>query len=1712
MAFGATTALALPQGENIESGSATFERPNEHILNIRADDRTVINFTSFNIAQNEAVNFIQPSSTATVLSRVHGPGASAIAGSLIANGVLFFINTSGIRFTPTAQVQASTLVASTLDIATRNFISSNYEFMHEAGQGYSQILNQGRIEASGHLVLMGSGVRNEGTIVARAGTVHLASGDRTTVALDRRGLIQVEVAQETTGHVVDLQTGETLKDAVANTGTMEGHYVAMTARTANDIFEGSVNQTGIIRANTLVEDNGVIRIVASGAAAQVSGVMEAAGGTMDVTCDHAIQVGANIHSGSLTLDALGPVTSLGIIDAAIFTEHAAALFLGGTLRVGVAYFDNLDDAVTYNTGNYSGILTDNADIIINNNAVITLTADTTFHADNDISGAGAFTMNTGSSIVGGGYNLTLYASSASALQAISGVAALSINQSKAGSNPTYTANSAVSTGTFTLNSATYNANGKTTTTTGLVTIAGGVYQASTATQTFGGGLTVSGGTFTGSSGTVDSNGSVILSAGTLTAPSGTMNVSGDFTVSGSPVFSHNSGTVIFDGTTNLTSHGIIFNKVTVGTATASGALTLADNADINGVLSFNTTGGTAVLDSSGRTVNYAGATLSLTNADTFTATGSTWIFDGTTTLTSAGKTFNNITIGTNTASGSLTLGDTADINGTLTFNTTFGTAALNATSRTVNYAGSALDLTSADTFTTTGSTWIFDGTTTLTSAGKSFVNATIGTNTASGALTLGDNADINGTLAFNTTGGTAALNATNRTVNYAGATLSLTNADTFTTTGSTWIFDGTTSLTSAGKAFNNITIGTNTASGALTLSDTADINGTLAFNTTFGTAALNATSRTVNYAGSALDLTSADTFTTTGSTWIFDGTTTLTSAGKPFINITVGTATASGALTLGDSADINGTLAFNTTFGTAALNATGHTVNYAGSALDLTSADTFTTTDSTWIFDGASLQTITGPATWNNLTINNTYATPDDTHDIDPDSAQTVAGTLTITRGQYSAHTDDSYKDVTIANDVKAILKPDPGAVINVSGNWTNAGGTFTPNAGTVTFNGASQLIGGSNTFYNLAKSVTAAGALTFGNSATQTITHALTLAGAAGELLALRSSSPGVSWDLDASLASVNVSYVDVKDATSASLITPSFAADSGNNVNWALASCLKVTGTGTMTAGMTNELAVTAYDYYGNVSASYSGVKSLTFTGPGIAPDATIPRIEGTPAGSATSVNFSSGVSHPGAVTLQAYKAETTTLDAADASISSSGDTSYDLDLTVNPGVVTTLTISSQPGNIDGTVDHLLQAEPVIHVVDPYGNPVTDGTSVSAGLASGSGALRGTSAVTSGGNATFTGLGYSRSGEAFAMKFSSHGHDSAISSNVAALLPGAPVSLSISQQPATVEPGAVIVPWVMVQLKDQYDNICSNDNTTSVHMAIEHDPDSGLLSGTLNRQATAGVAVFSDLSIDRSGRGYTLRAASGSLTQAVSLPFSISERARGTTTWTGAVSSDWDDPANWDNGLVPAPDAVVIIPVTAVNPPGLSAPGALAGLTVDHGVTLATAGHSLTVEGDVAIDGTLDAGASLVDVNGNVTTSSAGAITGTSPVLRANGYVGTLDDPLHVSVSGILHIAASRSDGLVSVAIQGGSVNTFDANTPGFVFVNGHVLPQEGQTMFKAQLTQGERELYVAHVLNPAGGASAAVPLHATFFAQATLNVGLSTGFGWWDRSLLK
>ncbi|HEX4923024.1 MAG TPA: right-handed parallel beta-helix repeat-containing protein, partial [Bdellovibrionales bacterium] len=122
-------------------------------------------------------------------------------------------------------------------------------------------------------------------------------------------------------------------------------------------------------------------------------------------------------------------------------------------------------------------------------------------------------------------------------------------------------------------------------------------------------------------------------------------------------------------------------------------------------------------------------------------------------------------------------------------------------------------------------------------------------------------------------------------------------------------------------------------------------------------------------------------------------------------------------------------------------------------------------------------------------------------------------------------------------------------------GGGINVDGTYTSGNNTVTLNGNNQTLRGNLSFYNLTKSVTAPRTLTFEAGKMFTITNALTLQGTAGNLLSLRSLTPGTAYNINPQ-GTRTIGYLDVQDANNvnASVIdaTAANATDSGNNTGW--------------------------------------------------------------------------------------------------------------------------------------------------------------------------------------------------------------------------------------------------------------------------------------------------------------------------------------------------------------------------------------------------------------------------------------------------------------------------------------------------------------------------------------------------------------------------------
>ena len=136
----------LIQGENIESGEATFEYPDENTFNVhQTSDKLVVGYQSFSTTAGEIVNFFQPSSASSVWNRVSGGGPSEFLGSLNANGQVGIENVNGIIFGMSSVVNVGSLIASTLHLSNENFLAGNFSFEKALGRPSSFVVNQGRL-------------------------------------------------------------------------------------------------------------------------------------------------------------------------------------------------------------------------------------------------------------------------------------------------------------------------------------------------------------------------------------------------------------------------------------------------------------------------------------------------------------------------------------------------------------------------------------------------------------------------------------------------------------------------------------------------------------------------------------------------------------------------------------------------------------------------------------------------------------------------------------------------------------------------------------------------------------------------------------------------------------------------------------------------------------------------------------------------------------------------------------------------------------------------------------------------------------------------------------------------------------------------------------------------------------------------------------------------------------------------------------------------------------------------------------------------------------------------------------------------------------------------------------------------------------------------------------------------------------------------------
>ena len=185
-------------------------------------------------------------------------------------------------------------------------------------------------------------------------------------------------------------------------------------------------------------------------------------------------------------------------------------------------------------------------------------------------------------------------------------------------------------------------------------------------------------------------------------------------------------------------------------------------------------------------------------------------------------------------------------------------------------------------------------------------------------------------------------------------------------------------------------------------------------------------------------------------------------------------------------------------------------------------------------------------------------------------------------------------------------------------------------------------------------------------------------------------------------------------------------------------------------------------------------------------------------------------------------------------------------------------------------------------IAVLDAYGNATAGAQTVKLAIGAnpGGSTLAGTTSVAAvQGVATFASVSLNKSGASYTLKVTSSGL-TGVTTNAFNITNAAPAQLVFSVQPSNTGAAVAISPAVNVTQLDAFGNVAVN-STKAVTLSIGVNPAGGTLSGTTNVAAVAGVATFSDASINKKGAGYTLQASASGLLTGQSTGFDVLQGA---------------------------------------------------------------------------------------------------------------------------------------------------------------------------------------------------------------------------------------
>jgi filamentous hemagglutinin family protein len=347
--------------------------------------QAIINWQNFNIASGETVNFNQPSSSSVTWNVINdpNPGGSYINGNINAMGYVILQNPNGFTIGGLASITAHGLIMTTASTPALN-LSSGGPWSFNTPPPTKSIVNYGQINITGggSAFLIADDVENNGTISAPRGKIGLYAGQTVLVSMspDGRGLS----AKATIPQGLVDNNGNLVADA--GNITLQAQMV---------------NQNGLVQANSALNVNGSIELVAGDTLnLNVNSTISAAGSGSPATAPGS---GVSLQAGN-TVNNNGQV----IADGSSILLTAPTVYQNGTLQANS--LGTVNGAIAIDAPGDSGNLTLGASSVISASGQLSLSTPSpggfvVLHSGNSFSDSVGSQINvSGGTGVGGGQN------------------------------------------------------------------------------------------------------------------------------------------------------------------------------------------------------------------------------------------------------------------------------------------------------------------------------------------------------------------------------------------------------------------------------------------------------------------------------------------------------------------------------------------------------------------------------------------------------------------------------------------------------------------------------------------------------------------------------------------------------------------------------------------------------------------------------------------------------------------------------------------------------------------------------------------------------------------------------------------------------------------------------------------------------------------------------------------------------------------------------------------------------------------------------------------------------------------------------------------------------------------------------------------------------------------------------------------------------------